>query len=71
MAPLILRLMGLPKLSTMDGVAPQAMLDPEVFGEQEQPSCPVEDLRFEAGEHAFSEEDKDTITRDLEALGYL
>ncbi len=70
-APLILHLMGLPKISTMDGRLPHGALDETFFEGREFPPIDVEEIECTTASHAFSDEDREAITRDMEALGYL
>jgi len=70
-APLILRLMGLPRLSTMDGKVPDGVLDPAFFTARELPVLPAEEIDFVKGKGALSAGDRAAVRGDLEALGYL
>jgi predicted AlkP superfamily phosphohydrolase/phosphomutase len=71
MAPLVLRLMGLPRLACMDGTVPGGVLDPDFFGDAEQPVVSGDDIAFEKRTGDLSAADRDAIERDLEVLGYL
>jgi len=70
-APLILHLMGLPRLSTMDGSLPEGAFDPTFFEGQEFPVVDAGEIDCSTASHSFSDEDREAITRDMEALGYL
>lgn len=70
-APLILRLMGLPLISSMDGKVPEMALEPGFLGEAGSEIFPVEKLDFSRGSHTFGDEDSRDIRQSLEALGYM
>jgi predicted AlkP superfamily phosphohydrolase/phosphomutase len=70
-APLILRLMGHPRLSTMEGGIPEEALEGDLIRRGELPPFPAEAVDFTSASHTFSDEDRTAITRGMETLGYL
>ncbi len=68
-APLILRLLGLPRISSMDGRIPLDVF--EQPASEETGIFPVEKLDFSSSSHAFGEDESREIRKSLEALGYI
>jgi len=70
-APLVLYLMGLPRLSTMDGRLPRGFFNDDFEGwKREEVVIDAAETGFVPGAHTFSEAEQEKIGRQLEALGY-